>query len=128
MGTVAAAFAITDAPRTVAAAIVARMWRRVMLIVRFPFCFFVRLLLRTEDQMVPLLPRCVGSSELDEPHGRHKVLRERCDRSIGIAFECGAHDCGVLGLDIPGFLVIAPDRHPPITPPLLVPPLAKPHP
>src|SRR3954465_1701000 len=125
MRTVSAACAMADVPRTEAAAIVTRMWRRVMLMVRFPFCFFVRLLLRTEDQMVPLLPRCVGSSELDEPHGRHKVLRKRRDRSIGIPFECGAHDRGVLGLDIAGFLVVAPDRKPSIALALLMQHIAK---
>src|SRR6478672_11732850 len=126
MRTVSAACAMADAPRTEAAATVARMWRRVMLIVRFPFCFLLRLVLLTEDQMVPLLPRWVGSSELDEPHGRHKVLRERRDRSIGIAFERGAHDRGVLGLDVAGFLVVAPDREPSIALALLVQHIAKP--
>src|SRR6476469_10980198 len=126
MRTVSAACAMADAPRTEAAAIVARIWRRVMLIVSSLFAFCLRLVLRTEDQMVPLLSRCVGSSELDEPHGRHKVLRECGDCSIGIAFECGAHDRGVLGLDIAGFLVVAPDREPSIALALLVQPIAKP--
>ena len=74
-----------------------------------------------------MLPsRSVERSELDEPHGRHKVLRERRDRGIGIALERGAHDRGVLGLDIAGFLGGAPDREPSIALALLVQHIAKP--
>ena len=39
MRTVSAACAMPDAPSTVAAVIVASMWRRVMFIVTFPFAF-----------------------------------------------------------------------------------------
>ena len=107
-------------------AIVARMWRRVMLIVTFPLLCFAWFGVRTVDQTVPPPPDVFGGSEFDELHGRHEMFRECGNRRIGIAFERGPHDRRVLGLDIAGFLGVAPDREPSIALALLVQHVAKP--
>src|SRR2546425_1097133 len=110
MRTVSAACAMADAPRTEAAAIVARMWRRVMLMVTFPFTFFCLVCSSDEGSDGAAAPGSGGSCELDEAHGRQKVLRERGNRRVSIALERGPDDRGVFGFHIAGFFAVAPDR------------------
>ena len=54
-----------------------------------------------------------------------EMLRKRRDRGVGIALEHGVHDGGVFGLDVAGFLGVAPDREPSIAFALLVQHVAK---
>src|SRR6267378_5961436 len=119
MRTVSAACAEPDAPSTVAAAMVARMWRRVIFIVTFPFCFFLIGLVFERSGGFATSER-FRRGELDEVHGLHEMLRERRDCGIGVALERGMHDCRVFGLDVAGFFGVAPDREPPIPLALLV--------
>src|SRR6187402_2044852 len=111
MRTVSAACTLADAPSSVASVIVARRWRRtIFIMVSLAFLDWSGV----ERSGGAATCGSFGGGELDQMHGRHKVLRERGDRGIGIAFERSPDDRGVFGLDIPGLLVIAPDREPSI--------------
>src|SRR5206468_352948 len=120
MRTVSAACAMADALSTAAAVIVARMWRRVIFIVTFPFAFLDLVWSSSDRSDGVATPGSNGSCELDETHGREEMLRKGCNGRVGVAFEHGAHDRGVFGLDIAGFFGVAPDREPSIALALLV--------
>src|SRR5438128_3532710 len=125
MRTVSAACAMADAPSTVAAVMIARMWRRGIFIVTFPFCFFLIGLVFDRSGGVAT-SQSFRRGELNELHGRHEMFRERRDRGIGVALERGMHDCRVFGLDVAGFFAVAPDREPSIPLALLMEHIAKP--
>src|SRR5438445_2106093 len=126
MRTMSAACAMGDAPSTVAAVIVARMWRSVIFIVTFPFAFLDLVWSSSDRSDGVATPGSNGSCELDETHGREEMLRKGCNGRVGVAFEHGAHDCGVFGLDVAGFFGVAPDREPSIALALLKQHVAKP--